>query len=317
MRVYLHGNCQSVAMKHMLKEIYPDWEIMSCEVHTDEAVNHLEEYRAFRESADVIIMQPVRMGYRDRNDLSSDFIRETAKATAKILTYPSAFFRGHHPSIYYLRSKTVDIQSLSMPYHDIVLVKLFLLGIDPATIVATMVSDELLSPQFIASEFDTSLIELRRREEEEQLDIRLTPLIEKSGWTWQLFNSINHPSRIAMSYLVNQILGRLGMAQTVRPEGSDYLFEPYIPCVAAVARRLPDDASRPRMFKFWNDPHQHTPADYYAGTLRHLSEISTDALNDALTWSEQASYLSRAFADTSGNDALIGFAQKAALAAPS
>ena len=124
MRVYIHGNCQGPAIADMIRGQLPDWDVSSYEVFAANILEEIEHYYELVKTADIIISQPIHGTYRDRGDLSIEWIRATAKPSAQIVVYPSMFFEGQLVSC-----RSVNVPGYGMDYHDMLLFHFAAIGL--------------------------------------------------------------------------------------------------------------------------------------------------------------------------------------------
>src|ERR1700733_5636280 len=94
MLVYIHGNCQARAIAEMLAPVFPQWEVPYYEGFQQNIIDEIEDYHALVARADIIIAQSIHRGYRDRDDLSLDWVRSAAKPGTPVITFPSMYFGG-------------------------------------------------------------------------------------------------------------------------------------------------------------------------------------------------------------------------------
>jgi Polysaccharide biosynthesis enzyme WcbI len=152
MRVYVHGNCQAPAIAYLIRQQHADWDIASYEVFSEKIINEIDRYHHYVETADIIICQPVQDGYRDRIDLSSDWVRASAKPSVQFVIFPSLFFDGQ-----LVGCRSTRIPAYGMPYHDALFVHLVVSGVDLPDITKILLADDLYSDAFIEAEITLSL----------------------------------------------------------------------------------------------------------------------------------------------------------------
>jgi hypothetical protein len=232
MDVHIHANCQAIPIAGMLREADPDWRVTWFEVHGPEIIEHFDEHCARIRTADLVISQPIHQGYRDREELSIDWIRDHIRPDATLLVVPSMHFSGHHPGLDGLPLTGLPFLSNLLAAH------LVASGCASDDAVRLLLSDNLLSDAEIDTEIQTSLDETTRRETEDHIDIRIGPFLAKHCRTRTLFHIQNHPLRETAAFVANQILARLGQPARVPIEGRDYQHATHVPPLPSVARYL-------------------------------------------------------------------------------
>ena len=287
MKVHIHGNCQSYVLGGMLGEVFPNWDITWSEVHTDEIIAENEEYRRRVATADLVLSQPIHRGFREREDLSLDWVRGAVRDDAMLLVFPSMHFTGHHPS-------RADLDLPGIQSGDAIAAILIAGGIDPESAVAMLTSTDLLSEDVVREELRVSIAESDRRDVDDAIDIRLSPLLEIESREQQLFHIMNHPGRLVYVFVLNEILMRLGFGQRASPEGKDWQAIPHLPPLPAVGSYLAriDDAASGLVLLPGQDP--MTQRRYYQAMTRQFAECPAGVLLEALagrTW--QRDFLGR------------------------
>ncbi len=231
MLVYVHGNCQARAIAQMLAPVFPQWQVPFYEVFQQNIIDEIENYHSLVASADIIIAQPINAGYRDRDDLSLDWVQSHAKRGTPVVTFPSMYFGGQLTGW-----TSLAIPGYGMPYVDPVLIKMVLAGLTVEQITDVLLAPDLYDDAFIGQEIEASIAEIRRRESADGTDVRFSPFLEEYGRSTQIFHVINHPCRPALAYMANEILTHIGYDRAVPEVGEDHIKYPHVPCAPAVIR---------------------------------------------------------------------------------
>ena len=108
--------------------------------------------------------------------------------------------------------RSVAIPGYGMPYQDMLVLHCAALGMGTNRIAAIVLDEELYPASFISKEINLSIAEMRRREAGDEIDVLISPFLERYGEFAPLFHVINHPGRPALAYVANAILTRLGYA---------------------------------------------------------------------------------------------------------
>jgi tetratricopeptide (TPR) repeat protein len=270
MRVHIHANCQAIPLAGMLKEVYPNWEVTFFEAHTAKIIEQIGNHCAWIRSADLVLSQPIHRGYRDRDELSIDWVRDNVRSDAMLLVVPSLHFTGQHPGLDGLPMPGLPLLTNLLAAH------LVASGCAPADVVRRMLSDDLLSDSEIDAEIQYSLDETRRREVTDRIDIKISPFLEENCRTRMLFHIQNHPFRETMAFVTNQLLERLGLAGRVPVEGPDYQPVAHIPPLPAIGRfmrvrRGEAAATESDEMIRLPDFHPMTQTDYYSDIAERLA----------------------------------------------
>ena len=281
MDVHIHANCQAIPIAGMLREAEPDWRITWFEVHGPEIIEHFDQHRARIQTADLVISQPIHQGYRDREELSIDWVRDHIRPTATLLVIPSVHFSGHHPGLDGLPLAGLPFLSNLLAAH------LVASGCPSDEAVRLLLSDNLLSEAEIDTEIQTSLDEITRREIEDHIDIGISPFLAKHCRSRTLFHIQNHPLRETTAFIANQLLARLGRLARVSIEGRDYQHGTHVPPLPSVARYLRIHGDRhvdnetDELVQLPGFPLM-TQAEYYSIITERLSTFSPEEVFDAV-----------------------------------
>lgn len=294
MLVYLHGNCQARAIAQMLAPVFPEWDVAWYEVFDQKIIEENHHYRSIVASADIIITQPVHRGYRGRDDLSLDWVQSAAKPSARVVTFPSMYFSGQ-----LLGWTSLSIPGYGMPYHDSMLLKMALSDSTLEEITKALLSPELYDEDLIAEEIERSIAEIERREQEDGVDVALSPFIRRFVMCGPLFHVINHPCRPALAHVANKVLAHLGYTRPVPELGEDHLKYPHVPGSPSVAKFL---AQRGKDIPAWHiedGERYQLPGEsicrenYIAKAVKHLRGHEPEVLQSCIRDHRAQSFLHR------------------------
>lgn len=294
MKIYLHGNCQTTVIKKMLDELDLGLDVKSREIHVIDVDKDMDEYSLDVAQADFIVTQSVKKDYRGDNRLSSQWIAENKSPSAQVITFPSTYFQGYTPSIFYLRPH----DAFGMPYHDLHIVDFVCAGLSVGEITAQLTAPDFLSPAFVLSEMMLSIAELRKREGE--IDLSAATIIEDCYQKSSLFHTVNHPSRSFFYYLLPQLLDRMGIYVKPSMIGPDYLVGTLVPPCVSVVRGLNLTYCNPFSDKAGPETYRCAKGflsrqQYIAGVVEHYSQqVGAQALVTAVRENTAATaYLAR------------------------
>jgi hypothetical protein len=263
----------------MISDQFPDCEISSYEVFNETIIAEIDRYHELVKTSDIIISQSIHDGYRNREDLSLNWVRSEAKPGAEFVVFPSMHFEGQ-----LVGWRSVAVMGYGMPYHDMLLFHLATIGLSPERATSLLLDEDLYSEAFISQEITLAVAEMRRREAADQIDVRLSPFLDEYGRQTQLFHIINHPGRPALAYMANAVLRHLGYAANVPNSGRRYLLYPHVPLSPSVARFLRRQNARPAGWQVEDAERFHLPkmtlnrAEYYARAVADLKRYPTEEL---------------------------------------
>ena len=294
MRVYVHGNCQGPAIAALLKEQRPEWDVASYEVFNTKIISEIARYYHYVETADIIISQPIHDGYRNRADLSLNWLRASAKPNAQFVIFPSMFFDGQ-----LVGCRSIKFPAYGMPYHDSLLVHLAVMGVGLQEITRILLDEDLYSDEFLRGEIARSIEEARRREHVDQIDVPMAPFLEEFGSSIQIFHVINHPCRPALANVANQILATLGYPANVHAVGQELIPFPHIPLIPSVERFMATGGRGPGEWRISDGERYHLPsetlsrAEYFDRACEHLRQFSEAEILACLNEPHTKSFLER------------------------
>ena len=283
MRVYVHANCQGPPIAEMIRACFPHWEVASYEVFGEKILSEIGRYRYLVDSADVIISQPIHAGYRDRDDLSLDWVRATAKPSCEVLVFPSIHFEGQ-----LVGWRTLPFPGYGMPYHDSLLVALAASGLPAGAIVDLALSPRLFPYQFITDEIEISIREAERREREDDIDVVISPFLRDYGEMSPLFHIINHPIRPVLAHMTASIMAALGYRVKIPAGGSPCIPLPHVPCHPSVLRMFDQAGVAPADWSPLDREFYHIPGrkltrmEYTQQSLAAFLEIGETGLLSGL-----------------------------------
>jgi len=195
MKLYIHGNCQSTALRRMVDDLGSAIRVRSREVHALNIPDEIDAYVRDISEADVILTQPVGNDYRDEPRLSLSWIEANKRRDSVVVRFLPLYTRCYMPSQGYLAS----IDALAMPYHDYHIVDHYLRGTPVNSVLTDLDDPELYNRDFLDNELSLDFNEAKRRERENVVQIPLTDFIVEAYRYRLLFHTINHPSRLLLA----------------------------------------------------------------------------------------------------------------------
>lgn len=235
----IYGNCQIEPLRAILEsdrhfaEQYQFLDLNPVHLLNSDDVPDLE---AKITQADLFIYQLVSDGYQGVEQFGTDYLCSRLPKTAKAISIPGAYFTGYHPAM--INFKDGEGNKITEPcdYHDVNLLYLFDRGTSVRETLSIIQQADFYQPQYVLNNLDSTLKELRRREE--QVDIGISEFIASNYRQYKLFHTMNHPGIVIISYLVDRILQHLKLPSTgnlqqwlQRDEVLDYTDFPLYPSV--------------------------------------------------------------------------------------
>ncbi|MCU7554452.1 WcbI family polysaccharide biosynthesis putative acetyltransferase [Alteromonas sp. ASW11-19] len=189
MKAVVVGNCQARPLATYLTELIPTLEITATPIVHLLKDKDEPDYASAFEEADVIITQNIADKYPCK------FVRTCelrARYPGKVFTILNLYFSGYTPDLMYIRHPSEG--TLKGPlgdYHNLTILKGWLLGIDQSQVVQWL-EDEFYNSREYGDEQQASLAELKRREA--KVDVPIADFIEENWKAARMFFTFNHPT---------------------------------------------------------------------------------------------------------------------------
>jgi hypothetical protein len=241
LRITGFGNCQIESILECMKcsnsfshyfELYP---LAGRLVHLM-SDKQMEENKEIFKNSDVVILQPVKEGYRDTRHIHSGYVLEQCgQSSAQAIMIPSLFYSAQNPWTQTIAIDDVFLDKPS-PLHDLYLV--YLAMSYPADISISLYNKAVDSPNFICQQVlerlhQNGIEALRQRESEavkhfgEKLHsfISYSEYIESNRQNRILHYSDAHPMEDGIQYMTSRILNAMGFGVSdPAKEFSEYRF---------------------------------------------------------------------------------------------
>jgi hypothetical protein len=231
-KVFFYGNCQIASINTILsinkglkQSLLPCWQDFT-----------KEEFLDLIKSSDVIITQPIRKNYKEKDYTHTEFILENSNRDTKIIIVPSLYFNFYYFDLTYKFFKEEsDKKPLKDPsdYHYHSIIKSYNNNEKIKSVFENYIDNEnLKSKDELEGIADQSIKELISREIEmlKYKDIRdcsivtISDFIKNNYKKKLLFYSMNHPSKHVFHHVVDQIKKVLNIDENneVDPLRDDY-----------------------------------------------------------------------------------------------
>lgn len=220
MNVYIHGNCQALALVELMREVASETlQIDGRACYQTDLDQGLQDHIAAVRSADIIVHQPISDGYRGVQELSLGWARENTRPDAILVEFPVIHHSGQMPQIFTLGEFTGD----RMEYHDAHAIDYFLRRLPAEAFVADMLSADFLPSDFARSEAFGATLDLMRRESISSSGITSADLIVPRFHREQPMFTVNHPARNVLAGVANRILAHAYRPERIAIEGREPL----------------------------------------------------------------------------------------------
>ena len=214
-KITFFGNCQGGALKSLLDStevIQKHFEIIAIPVHSaspdkiDEIVDTIKQSNYF-------IHQPIN-NYKGIKQFSSDYLQNILFNKVKSISFPSIYFNGYTPYAVHLRKKDgsrfISLQTNSI-IHDRNILLAFYEGKTVEQTYQIIAGDSFYSKDSSLTSVNNAIQELKRREEEHNLDIVVSDIISNKYKKNLLFNTVNHPTSKLLKEVAIKIGSKIGI----------------------------------------------------------------------------------------------------------
>lgn len=218
-KLLILANCQSAALASILEKVIgadglPVFSIIPIKPTYELTVEDCPYLEQCLQQCDVLLYQP-HVGADGGWRTSDQWLEQT---TAKAFSFQSLYFSAYNPELTYLRDKiNRHLNEGFVDYHDKRIVKLFLAGYSNKEITS---SYQEIQP-FLAdveSFYQETLAEMKTRELEQRLNIKVSSFVEQNFRTTRLFYTYNHPANAVLYEVIRQLLLLLGQDELVVPK---------------------------------------------------------------------------------------------------
>ena len=230
----VYGNCQADPLGNILRtndEFAAQWEFVqfpkpAFALRADDWPN-IEKLMG---EIDLFITQNVGESH---GIFSSENLAKQMKPNSDIIRIPNAYFSGYMPEVVYFRAGEPHVTKFC-DYHDENFLAYFMEdpvhAVDKA--IAAAQDASTYSAEFVLQNAQTSIDELKRREEE--CDVSVSDYIEANWKDDILFYSMNHPKRKVLSHLASQILDNLNQRTVALKGNYEHLDNTRLPVYKSV-----------------------------------------------------------------------------------
>jgi hypothetical protein len=222
-KVLFYGNCQPGAVSPTLNLPCEQYQTIYIPCFGNNIINE-HDFLQFILTSDIIITQPINDNYQEKFYLSTSFILQHAKKTAKIIIFDSCHFDFYYFDLTY---KTIDNQILHEPidYHYTTMIDCYKNNQTPDDYINDFVNkSDLKSSEELESMANKSLNELNERfiraKEKYEISsnihcISIHDYVKSNYKDKLLFYSMNHPTKYIIEYICEEIIKYLDIPNTI------------------------------------------------------------------------------------------------------
>lgn len=215
-RAVVIGNCQAKALELMLTTndaFAARFELVSFPAVHEIPDAMVPELHAAVADAALVIPQRVDEGYRDAIGLGTETLARVA-GTAPVLRWPSVFWAGYVPDLFYLRGEDGrPVVDGPFDYHDRTILNAYAAGMDAAAACALLADPEQPSGALEWAERATAELDVRGQ----GCEIHVASFIAERFREQLLFFTMNHPSNRLLAHMAEQVVQQLGLSGSVDP----------------------------------------------------------------------------------------------------
>ena len=213
-KVVVVGNCQAGALEMMLRtnrEFMDRFELVSFPaVHEIPQTMVPDLHRAVAEAA-VLIPQRIDDGYRDGIGLGTETLARIA-AGATVVRWPSVFWAGYFPDLFYLRDSAGQIVvDGPFDYHDRSILRAYAAGRHVHDTCRLLEDHDRPSDAQAWAEKATAELDIRGQD----CDVDVASFIASRFQDELLFFTMNHPTNQMLGFIAQRITELLGIPGSI------------------------------------------------------------------------------------------------------
>lgn len=220
LRVLFYGNCQLYAIYKILS--MPNNFIQTCVECFSTEINE-EEFLKIIKISDIIVTQPIKENYREKQYLSSKYILDNKSTNSIVIFFDSCYFNFYYPDLTY---KTLNNELLRNPhdYHYDKIIEYYNNNKKIEDYISEIVNNvNLYSKDYLESLANNSLKQLYNRYIKMTEDfsggnifyITTHDFIKNNYKKKLLFYSMNHPTKYVLQFICIEICKILNLKHDI------------------------------------------------------------------------------------------------------
>lgn len=239
MKIVIAANCQSLALARIFKSLKGEdgnaiFNVIFDKPFYEVTGDDKEDFLKSLSEADTLLYQPHIGKQHTPEWRTSQYWIENTTAT-HCISFASIFFTGYNPELTYIRnSNGQHLNEGFVDYHDKRIAKLYVEGKTPPQILSEF-QKILPSEKDVKENLAATLKEMRDRERDFKLDIKLSTFIETNYQKERLFFTYNHPANAVLFEVIRQFLAIIKVNIAAQPEMANELLRydefPILPSV--------------------------------------------------------------------------------------
>jgi hypothetical protein len=219
----IFANCQNNALaltllennefssKYLWSEIPPIQNVTRSDV--DDIVKKVRD-------ADLFIYQPIAISPYLPVEMTSNFLKSQLRDNVTAISFPSMYFDGYFPHLQTLKGLVSTLNLV----HDYFIAYACAIGLEEQQVLS-LIKKDVFYPRQLSKDLAAKSIEnLRNRENQNNVEIKLSEFIETNYKNKKLFNQFNHPKRDVLRFVAESILTKIDIENyKIEPQGKGYL----------------------------------------------------------------------------------------------
>lgn len=219
MNILFYGNCQTDALVKIVNITGATYHNITC--HTTE-ITELEFYNLIK-MCDIIVLQPIHDGYRNKHYLSTNYIINTCNNHCKVIIFDSCYFKFYH---YDMSAKIINNELFLIPYqyHYQVMINCYINGNTVESYINDFMNNiDLVSKEELELIAHNNLMELNNRYNDNVAKYKKNNVYIVSTYQYikdnykdkLLFYTYNHPTKYVLQYIAEEIAKIINMPYNI------------------------------------------------------------------------------------------------------
>lgn len=210
--IFFFGNCQSGAILNLLNLDKKKYNIYHEICHKTEILKN--DFLNIIKKSDIIITQPIKDNYREKDYLNTNFIIKNSNEITKIIIFDSCYFNFYYPDLTYINFNN-SLLNEPIPYHYSNMINFYKdkKSIDEY-IKYCVYNNNLYSSEELINNANKSLEimeekyndNIKKYKKNNVFIISIHDYVKNNYKKKLLFYSMNHPSKLVLQYICEEII---------------------------------------------------------------------------------------------------------------
>ena len=219
--IFFFGNCQSGAILNLLNLDKNKYSISNEVCFATKISQH--DFLNIIKKSDIIITQPIKDNYREKNYLNTNFIIKNSNKNTKIIIFDSCYFNFYYPDLTYINFNN-NLLNEPIPYHYNHMIKFYKdKKLIEEYIKNCVNNNNLYSSEELINNANKSLEILKEKyndnikkyKKNNVFIISIYDYVKNNYKKKLLFYSMNHPSKFVLQYICENIIKILNIKNTI------------------------------------------------------------------------------------------------------